>query len=176
VIGANHYVVTLHPDDFAVFASWEAALARELENWLGEVAFHHGVTMLGSPQVMVEADPALSRRMIHVEAGFSDAPGTRDSQPAAAARLIPLSQQGSVIVLSEIETTVGRAPANDLVISAAEVSREHARLRRHGDSLEVRDLGSRNGTWVNGVRISTHRARSGDEIAFGTLRYRLDLP
>lgn len=176
VIGANEYVVTLHPDDFAAFASWEAALARELENWLGEVAFRHGVTMLGSPQVAVEPDPALGRRVIHVDAGFSATPVARENQPAPAARLIPLSPQGSVIVLTSIDIAVGRAPGNDLIISAAEVSREHARLKRDGNALEVRDLGSRNGTWVNGVRVSMHRARSGDEIAFGTLRYRLDLP
>ncbi|MDQ2653972.1 MAG: FHA domain-containing protein [Chloroflexota bacterium] len=176
VIGANHYVITLHPDDFSAFASWQVALARELENWLGEVAFRHGVTMLGSPQVVVESDPALARRMIHVVAGFSAASVPSDSQPGPIARLIPLSGEGNVIVLTGLETAVGRATGNDLVISAAEVSREHARLRRDGNVLEVRDLGSRNGTWVNGVRISTHRARSGDEIAFGTLRYRLDLP
>jgi hypothetical protein len=175
VIGANHYVVTLHPDDFSAFASWEIALARELENWLGEVAFRHGVTMLDSPQVVVEPDPALGRRMIHVDARFSPASVTRDSHPEPVARLIPLSQQGNVVVLTGPETTVGRASGNDLVISAADVSREHARLRRDGSTLEIRDLGSRNGTWVNGVRISTHRARSGDEIAFGTLRFRLDL-
>jgi hypothetical protein len=175
VIGANHYVVTLHPDDFSAFETWEVALAKELENWLGEVAFRHGVTMLGSPQVVVEPDPALGRRMIHVDAGFSAASTTRDGQPGPAARLIPLSRQENVVVLAGLETAVGRASGNDLVISAAEVSREHALLRRDGTTLEVRDLGSRNGTWVNGVRISTHRARSGDEIAFGTVRYRLDL-
>jgi pSer/pThr/pTyr-binding forkhead associated (FHA) protein len=89
--------------------------------------------------------------------------------------LIPLSQQGEVIVLSGPETTVGRASSNDLVITGADVSREHARLWRDENTLEVQDLGSRNGTWVNGTRITSHRARSGDEIAFGTLRFRLDL-
>ena len=176
VIGANEFVVALHPDDFATFASWDVALARELETWLGEVAFRHGVTMLASPQVVVQSDSAVGRHMIHVTVNFSAAPVTGASQPGPAARLIPLFQQADVIVLSGGETAVGRAAGNDLVISAAEVSREHARLRRDGNALEVRDLGSRNGTWVNGVRVSSHRARSGDEIAFGTLRYRLDLP
>lgn len=176
VIGANEFVVSLHQDDFAAFASWDIALARELENWLGEVAFRHGVTMLGAPRVIVEADPTVGRHMIHVAAAFSASPAAEAGKPGPAARLIPLSRQGEIIVLAGPETAVGRAPGNDLVISAAEVSREHARLRRDGKVLEVRDLGSRNGTWVNGVRVSTHRARSGDEIAFGTLRYRLDLP
>lgn len=175
VIGASDFVVTLHPEDYTAFATWESALCRELESWLGEVAFRHGVTMLAAPHVVVVSNPSVGRRAIHVEAAFSDAP-VAGTLPAPFARLIPLTSSGNVIVLSEQETTVGRAPGNDLVISAAEVSREHAKLRRDGHALEVHDLGSRNGTWVNGVRVSTHRARSGDEIAFGTLRYRLDLP
>ena len=176
VIGANEFVVSLHPDDYAAFASRETALARELENWLAEVAFRHGVTMLASPKVVVLSDAGVGRNMIHVATAFGASSASGTSQPGPVVRLIPLSRRGDVIVLSGRESAVGRASGNDLVISAADVSREHARLRRDGNELEVRDLGSRNGTWVNGVRISTQRARSGDEIAFGTLRYRLDLP
>lgn len=176
VIGANQYVVTLHPDDFAAFASWETALARELENWLADVAFRYGVTMLAPPQVVVEADTGVGRHAVRVAADYSAAPETRASKHGPVARLIPLSQQGDVIVLSDVETSVGRASSNTLLISAAEVSREHARLRRDGNTLEVQDLGSTNGTWINGERVTHHRARSGDEIAFGTLRFRLDLP
>jgi hypothetical protein len=176
IIGANQYDVKLHPDDFSAFASWEFALSRELENWLGEVAFRHGVKMLAPPAVVVASDSGVGRHAVHVAADFSAEPATGVDKRRPVARLIPLSQQGDVIVLDVLETAVGRAPENDLVIGAAEVSREHARLRRVGDTLEVRDLGSRNGTWVNGKRTTSHSARSGDEIAFGTLRFRLDLP
>jgi hypothetical protein len=175
VIGANQFVVRLHPDDFSAFASWDIALARELEHWLGEVAFRHGVTMLSTPQVVIETDPGVGRHEVRVAADFSAPVDTRGSQQGPTARLIPLSGQGDVIVLSEQETAVGRGSGNGLVISAADVSREHAKLRRDGNTLEVRDLGSRNGTWVNGVRVTVHLARSGDEIAFGTVRFRLDL-
>lgn len=176
VIGANHYIVTMHPDDYSAFASWSEALSRELQNWLQEVAFHHGVTMIASPQVVVASDPAVERYDVQVSCEFSNGglAGLTRSRPIV--RLIPLSQHGDVIELSEPETTVGRAPGNDLILGAAEISREHARLHRQGNSLEIQDLGSRNGTWVNGVRITNHRARSGDEVAFATLRFRLDLP
>ncbi len=176
VIGANQFVVTLHPDDFSAFASWEIALARELENWLGEISYLYGVTMLAPAQVVVESDPAVGRHTVQVVASFSAAPASNAIQRGPFARLIPLSQPGNVLVLTDLETAVGRAPSNDLVINAAEVSREHARLRRVGKTLEVQDLASRNGTWVNGARITRSRAKSGDEIAFGTLRFRLDLP
>lgn len=173
---ANQFVVTLHPDDFSAFASWVNALERELENWLGEVAFRYGMHMLAPIQVTVAADPGVGRHTVRVEAEFDGAPATGADLRSPVARLIPLSQQGDVIVLRDVETAVGRSPSNDLVLSAAEVSREHALLRRDRNTLHVKDLASRNGTWVNGVRITRHEARSGDEIAFGTLRFRLDLP
>lgn len=176
VIGANQFVVTLHPNDFSAFASWENALERELENWLGEVAFRYGVNMLAPLQVDVAADPEVGRRSVHVEVAFSAAPAAMANVRTPIARLIPLSQQSDVLVLLEAETAVGRASSNDLVISAAEISREHAVLRRDGNTLQVHDRGSRNGTWVNGARVTRHVAVSGDEIAFGTLRFRLDLP
>jgi hypothetical protein len=176
VIGANQFVVTLHPDDFSTFVSWEIALVRELENWLGEISYLHGVTMLAPAQVVVESDPAVGRHTVQVVASFSAAPSPGASQHRPIARLIPLSQRGNVLVLSKVETAVGRAASNDLVINAPEVSREHARLRRDGNTLDVQDLASRNGTWINGARITSHQAMSGDEIAFGTLRFRLDLP
>ena len=67
--------------------------------------------------------------------------------------------------------TVGTLASNDVVVDADGVSRVHAALERFGDTWCVRDLGSRNGTFVNGARIIGERAlHSGDEIALGRLR------
>ena len=67
--------------------------------------------------------------------------------------------------------TVGTLDSNDLVVDADGVSRVHAVIERFGDLWCVRDLGSRNGTFVNGDRILGERAlHSGDEISLGRLR------
>jgi pSer/pThr/pTyr-binding forkhead associated (FHA) protein len=67
--------------------------------------------------------------------------------------------------------TVGTLESNDIVVDADGVSRVHAVLERFGDSWCVRDLGSRNGTFVNGGRIiGEHALHSGDEIVLGRLR------
>jgi len=67
--------------------------------------------------------------------------------------------------------TVGTLHSNDVVVDAEGVSRVHAAFERFGDSWCVRDLGSRNGTFVNGGRIIGERAlHSGDEIVLGRLR------
>jgi len=66
---------------------------------------------------------------------------------------------------------VGRADDNDLVLADPEVSRHHARLERDGQGWRAIDLGSTNGTWVNGVRLDAATIAAGDEVAFGSIRY-----
>lgn len=67
--------------------------------------------------------------------------------------------------------SVGSLETNDVVVDGDGVSRAHAVLERFGDTWCVRDLGSRNGTFVNGERIIGERAlHSGDEILLGRLR------
>jgi FHA domain len=67
--------------------------------------------------------------------------------------------------------TVGTLESNDVVVDADGVSRVHAVFERLGDTWCVRDLGSRNGTFVNGGRIIGERAlHAGDEIVLGRLR------
>ena len=67
--------------------------------------------------------------------------------------------------------TIGTVASNDVVVAEDGVSRVHAVLERFGDAWCVRDLGSRNGTFVNGGRvIGEHALHSGDEILLGRLR------
>jgi hypothetical protein len=70
-------------------------------------------------------------------------------------------------------TVVGRAPECDISINAAGLSRTHARLRPTRDGVEIQDLDSTNGSFLNGQRIATGLARPGDEIVFDQLRFRL---
>jgi FHA domain/Domain of unknown function (DUF1707) len=70
--------------------------------------------------------------------------------------------------------TIGRAPECDCLVSDASVSRRHAELRREGEGWLVRDLGSRNGTRVNGIRvIEPVEVRPGDRLSLGEATYRL---
>jgi len=71
--------------------------------------------------------------------------------------------------------TIGRDPGNDLVLEDSSLSRNHARLTLDGDSALLEDLGSRNGTLVNGERLlGPMRVVPGDEIIFGRLSIRLE--
>ena len=64
--------------------------------------------------------------------------------------------------------TIGRAAGADFIVDAALVSRVHCRLTALADGkLEVRDLGSTNGTFVNGNRVETATLASGDTLGVG---------
>ncbi|MBL0940552.1 MAG: FHA domain-containing protein [Gemmatimonadaceae bacterium] len=68
---------------------------------------------------------------------------------------------------------VGRDPVSDLPVLHPAVSRRHAELQADeaNDSIGVIDLASRNGTWINGERVSRGAARVGDTLAFGTVAF-----
>jgi pSer/pThr/pTyr-binding forkhead associated (FHA) protein len=69
--------------------------------------------------------------------------------------------------------TVGRAPRADFIVDAPLVSRLHCRFEATRDSLHVVDLGSTNGTWVNGRRIRRARLQVGDGIRVGEVELRV---
>ncbi len=66
--------------------------------------------------------------------------------------------------------TIGRSDACRLVVADSTVSRRHAVLKRTADGIEVRDLGSLNGTWVNGWRVERATLRPGDVLQIGDVR------
>ena len=75
--------------------------------------------------------------------------------------------QGSRFQLEESVHTVGRTQNNSVRLHDTEVSREHAELVRRGDCYVLRDLGSSNGTYVNGQPATEHELVSGDQLQFG---------
>src|SRR5690349_13771912 len=74
------------------------------------------------------------------------------------------------------KTTVGRADHNTLVLRHDTVSSQHCEILANGPEVIVRDLGSRNGTFVNGARFQGQRqVKSGQTIRFGNVEARLEI-
>ncbi len=82
--------------------------------------------------------------------------------------------------LIKAETVIGRDSTVDITFASPGVSRRHARVLREGDTYVVEDLGSSNGTFVNGTRLTGRQIlKSGDEIRLGqavTITYEAPLP
>ncbi|MCK6502985.1 FHA domain-containing protein [Myxococcota bacterium] len=76
----------------------------------------------------------------------------------------------------EAGLVLGRGDHCDLIVQDPGVSREHARVFLHNDAVWVQDAGSRNGCFVNGKRLSRHKALStGDELRIGEHLFTLEL-
>ncbi|HMG57122.1 MAG TPA: sigma 54-interacting transcriptional regulator [Kofleriaceae bacterium] len=93
--------------------------------------------------------------------------------PAPRAFLVITIDDGGsrVVDLPEgIDVTFGRSRGATITLDSDKVSRMHARVRRIGDAIEVEDLGSRNGTRVNGDKIEgPRRLNTGDEVSVGPI-------
>ena len=87
------------------------------------------------------------------------------------------THEGRVYELILEKTTVGRSDQNTLVISDASLSAAHCEILVNGPEVIVRDLGSRNGTFVNGARLVNQQSqlKSGQTVRFGAVEARLEL-
>ncbi len=70
--------------------------------------------------------------------------------------------------------TVGRAPRADFILDVALVSRLHCRLTAADDQLEVVDLESTNGTFVNDKRVDKAKLATGDRLRIGRVELTID--
>ena len=119
------------------------------------------VAALGSaqgPVLIVSDDPQLNASA--VIAGFA-ATDPEGSSPASS-----LGVSGNLTMLAGV-TRFGRAGDNNVVLTGALASAHHAHVHRDGTVLEVIDLASARGTYVNGVRVTRARLVVGDRVAMG---------
>ncbi|MCA9630585.1 MAG: FHA domain-containing protein, partial [Myxococcales bacterium] len=91
------------------------------------------------------------------------------------ARLILATPDGQQVVELRAHNTLGRHPSNSIQLLDKIVSKEHCIVEKRGEQFWLRDLGSLNGTYVNGERVQGERQLfHGDDISLGSTRARYD--
>ncbi|MEN8185478.1 MAG: FHA domain-containing protein, partial [Myxococcota bacterium] len=96
--------------------------------------------------------------------------------PGAAVRILAGFYEGLEIPLDRDRLVIGRGKGADVMIAEPTMSRAHAAIACEDQAFFVQDLGSTNGTLVNGGREDRAVLRDGDEIQLGKLRLRVRLP
>jgi hypothetical protein len=194
----NRYVIDLSPYDHSRLAPYAAALAQELAQSQAEFIGEQGWTVYHDVIVEVERGDGLDTGMFRVTAevytGGDVAPQQYDAQPqysydqspygppggggpGGAPRNVRLvSGDGRAYPLSIGSTVLGRGDQANLRLPDVGISRRHARLDFDGSQVVMTDLGSTNGTMVNGQRVSAVALNPGDVIQLGTttLTFRVD--
>jgi hypothetical protein len=159
---ANRYLLTVSPDDLDVDPS---ALERKLELALADHAASVGLLFEGPPTVEIRTSAQMG-------------PGQFSCTPSVAPGPLPpwarLTGSGSNLEIGANRVTLGRSADADLVIPHDNVSRRHALIWRSEGKTWIRDLGSSNGTTVDGTPIGDRPVAlaSGSVVSLADHRYR----
>jgi len=193
----NEYRVFLSPRDRARFADYEDALVTELAGYLLEHARRERLSLLSRPVIEFETDNRLGLGEFGIQTSVVHPAPAAEREPAeahedhvgrtmvysAAGRVAePLEERarsrvqtalllldGRRLVVGPTGATLGRSRQCDVVLDDPNVSRQHAEIRPRGGSWVLNDLGSTNGSCVNGRRIDGPEVlKPGDEIELGT--------
>jgi Protein of unknown function (DUF3662)/FHA domain len=192
VIVPNHYALHLHPNDFAAFASYRSSLEDDLAHGVLARARHERYTLVARPRVEILADDGTRRGEIRVAANVVDERGERlreatpmpaspdtmvfdrvrpsDAPDSARRAYLLVSTRGSRPVQFDLGGPligIGRASDNDVIVDDPMVSRHHCQLRLQHGAYGFADLGSRNGSTVNGQPVTQIALGPGDLIRVG---------
>lgn len=191
VIVPNEFDLHLSPADFAEFESYRSALEDDLAHGVLTRARHEHYTLVARPRVRLLSDAGVSRGDVRVAAAVVDDAGERlrrdTPMPVTTDTVILRSQQGPspesaqrafLLVATDDQApvqfdlggpliTVGRASDNDVIIDDPLVSRHHCQLKLQHGAYGFVDLGSRNGSRVNGQAVQEVALGPGDLIRIG---------
>ena len=188
----NLYTIELSPTDYDRLSDYEAALTDDLVAAAQEHAESQGYQPGGALEVDLVEGEGLETGVFRVrpataKRGVPDTPSPRAVTPSGAAvaagathrppaRVNPAARPwleitGDRYPLLGSLTTLGRDDSADIVVDDPGVSRRHSEIRVTTDGphlvTSIRDLGSTNGTFVNGDRITSTRLEDGDQVTIG---------
>jgi hypothetical protein len=166
LIAPNSFRVRLAEPDRARFEAFETTLLRELADAARSHARDEGYGFLGQVIVSLETDPDLNPGQCAVAAEIkADPDGRVGTLVTADGRRIPVAERPVVI---------GRLSSCDIPLGDPQVSRRHAEVRRDAEGFALFDLGSTNGTSVNGSPVRERRLSDGDELRIGSATIRFE--
>lgn len=181
----NIYLVYLSPRDFENLSMYKRALASELAEYLRERASAQNYTLVGDIKVHWELDEELPPGELRIHARMEEQwispsqedtliyPPVKEGIPSSSRspelRLLVLEgpDQGRTFILHEGRQILGRNPTCEVFLTDEQVSRQHCQIEVEEGKSILTDLGSRNGTLVNGQPIQRVLLNPGDHIQVG---------
>lgn len=178
----NRFVLTLSGEDRARFEQAEAAIGAELRSVVEENAAERGWGLVGPPEVIFETGDSLKKGDLRCQASLKEgpvdglapapasvsAPTTSNWTEPLSASLVVHETNGTKTVRIDGEVvSIGRMQDCDVMLEDKGASRRHAQIRRMSDGFSLIDLGSTNGTLLNGKSVQSQVLRDGDRITIG---------
>jgi len=169
----NRFRFRLAREDAGRFEQASAALAAELNRVTVETAAERNWGLVGAPDVDVDVDERLKQGDFLVEAslaqGEKPVEDSGERHGAATASLV-VHEDGRdrTVPIRANTVTIGRLPDCDVVLKDRGASRRHAQIKGKDGIYTLTDLGSTNGTRLNGQPVQTRTLEDGDRITIGT--------
>jgi hypothetical protein len=164
----NMFTIVLSPRDHAGFADIDEALNSELCETAREYARSEGYHFMGNVSVELTIDNAMKPGRFTVTSRMKESGGG-----AGVGSLVLPS--GERVALGQRVVTIGRLPDCTVPVNDTNVSRRHCEVRPVSTGYLVADLGSTNGTKVNGLRIQGEQALDdGDIVSVGSTHLRFE--
>lgn len=164
----NVYTVHVSQEDYDRLSVYDETLMAEFAVMIRDYAQQQQYSFLGSVTVAMQPDPARSTGTVEVvsEAKVDhDIPAASGIPAGSAPRL---ESTIGTFQLTRSVTRIGRGADADIRLEDPGVSRHHAEIRIAGNDVVLRDLGSTNGTYVNGTLVAEHPLRDGNVITVGS--------
>lgn len=165
----NHFEVTMSEVDAGRFEQVESALVAELKQVVRDNAAERGWGLVGPPEIELLKDPSMKKGDLDCVASLVEGQDrVEPAGPVANASLL-VHEDGAerILELDKQMTTIGRLPDCDVVLKDKGASRQHAQVRQKDGIYTLTDLGSTNGTQLNGQTIQSRELRDGDRITIG---------
>ena len=168
----NRFEVVLSPDDAERYERAKHAIANELKQVIRENAGERGYGLVGPPEVAFVVDENLKKGDLDVHASLVE--GAEKLAPSGPIHLPSLlvhdddSASPKTVRLTKETVTIGRLPDCDVVLKDRGASRRHAQIRTKDGVSTLTDLGSTNGTRLNGATVQSRALEDGDRITIGT--------
>jgi hypothetical protein len=163
VLVPNDFTVELSTADHEQFSGIISSLESELASAAREHARSEGFTFAGPVHVAITAGDDVRQGAFRITGHLMAGPGG----VGAGALVLP---DGSRFTLDDEPVTIGRLPDCEVVLTDGRASRHHARIQPRADEFVLVDLGSTNGTRVNGMGVTEHVLADGDVLMFGDTR------
>lgn len=172
----NAFVVELSESDYERLAPYGSALSNELSTLVKDYAAQQRYTLAGPLSIAFESSPGLTTGRFHVRsrahASVTPAAGRPSSDTAARRAPVVLEVNGTRHPLHPPGIVVGRGSEADLRVNDPGVSRLHVEIRVQVEDgrlmVSAADLGSTNGTSMDGRKVPEARLRDGSTITIGS--------
>ena len=170
VIAANHFTVHAAKTDLDSLEADLNVLADEFSQQATEHAASHGYSLLGPVEVSFVEDSAEMTGTLRVEATNKRGAAAPATASSASPEHPIIDVDGEKWLLTEPVTVIGRGSEADIVVADSGVSRRHLEIRITPTGVIATDLGSTNGTFVEGHKIDAATLLDGNQIVIGRTR------